>query len=319
MSTLTTELLTQAILSGNVEKIAEHLQSGGGFEDVVLESPNGYGVSPLKLAVIAETQYNGLPGITKLILENSTLKTQSEDLLFFASEDAYLDQAKAMLRAGMQPDSPTANQTALQLAVGNKSPKMVHLLLSYGADPNRRGNNGSAFDRAESNPLYEGMLSSALNGNLKSPYYFIDLEKVKRSLNRWADQIRMIVRDFNDQTFYVFGIDHGSLVANTEEKFKKTLEKYQKNYPNRYDREDKVLSLKYNSGDFSFQVPVVPEKADFQNDRIDLDYSFLNPRENENRIEKELLRDGLLSNRDILFKDLNISKDFKILAFGHIY
>nr|WP_284149190.1 ankyrin repeat domain-containing protein [Leptospira weilii] len=269
------------------------------------------------MAAIAETKYKGSPEITKLILENSSAEEQGEVLYFFASEDKYLEQASALLRAGIQVDSGQENSTPLQLAVGNQNPKMVYLLLSYGADPNRKGEDGSAFDSADSNPLYEGMLNSALNGNLKSPYYFIDLEKVKLSLNRWANSIQAFAQNNTDKTFYVFGIDGGRLVANSEEEFQKTLKKYQERYPDRYNQEDKIQSLRYNPGDFSFSIP---EKwNDDAGDVIHLDDSFLNPMENETRIEKELLRDGLILNRNLIFKDLKLSSDFRISAFGHVY
>ncbi|WP_061219555.1 ankyrin repeat domain-containing protein [Leptospira weilii] len=318
MSQTIEEQLNQAILSGNVSFITDYIQSGAGFGKITLVTPDGYGASPLRLAAIAETKYKGSPEITKLILENSSAEEQGEVLYFFASEDKYLEQASALLRAGIQVDSGQENSTPLQLAVGNQNPKMVYLLLSYGADPNRKGEDGSAFDSADSNPLYEGMLNSALNGNLKSPYYFIDLEKVKLSLNRWANSIQAFAQNNTDKTFYVFGIDGGRLVANSEEEFQKTLKKYQEKYPDRYNQENKIQSLRYNPGDFSFSIP---EEWDDRRagDVIHLDDSFLNPMENETRIEKELLRDGLILNRNLIFKDLKLSSDFRISAFGHVY
>ncbi|RHX80785.1 ankyrin repeat domain-containing protein [Leptospira yasudae] len=316
MSSSIQEQLTQAILSGSVNVIADYIRSGAGFEKITLITPDGFGASPLRLAAIAEAKYKGSSEITKMILENSSVEEQENVLYSFASEDEYLEQTEALLRAGILPDIGTKDQTPLQLAVGNRNPKMVFLLLSYGADPSRKGKYGSAFDSAESNPLFLGMLTSARSGKPKSPYYFVDLEKVKQVLNRWANAVRMFAQNHKEKTFYVFGIDGSRLVANSEEEFQRTLKKYQDNYPDRYNQEDKIQFLRYNPGDFSFSMPEI--SVDLE-ENILLDHSYLNPIENETRTEKELLKDGLILNRNAIFKDLKLSADFRISAFGHIY
>ncbi|AVQ13795.1 Uncharacterized protein XB16_3514 [Leptospira santarosai] len=148
----------------------------------------------------------------------------------------------------------------------------------------------------------------------KVAYDFVDLEKVKATLKIWVDSIRVFAEQHKDQKFYAFGIDAGELVANSEDAFQKTLANYLSKYGDRYNDEEKIRGLKYNAGDFSFHIPIV-ESNDIQ---TELDFSFLNPQEDECRIEKELLRDGLICNREFIFKDLKITSDFKIFAFGGV-
>ncbi|WP_016756736.1 hypothetical protein [Leptospira santarosai] len=164
-----------------------------------------------------------------------------------------------------------------------------------------------------SDTLYSKILKSVEAGEVKSPYYFVDLEKVKATLKTWANSIRVFSEQHKDQKFYVF--DAGELVANSEDAFQKTLTNYLSKYGDRYKTEEKIRELRYNAGDFSFRIPIV-KSDDIQ---TGLGFSFLNPQEDECRIEKELLRDGLICNREFIFKDLKITSDFKIFAFGHVY
>ncbi|MBW9233215.1 DUF4303 domain-containing protein [Leptospira santarosai] len=166
-----------------------------------------------------------------------------------------------------------------------------------------------------SDTLYSKIIKSAAAGQAKSPYDFVDLEKVKATLKTWADSIRVFSEQHKDQKFYVFGIGAGELVANSEDAFQKMLANYLSKYGDRYKTEEKIRELRYNAGDFSFRIPIV-KSDDIQ---TGLDFSFLNPQEDECRIEKELLRDGLICNREFIFKDLKITSDFKIFAFGHVY
>ncbi|MGQ2870513.1 ankyrin repeat domain-containing protein [Leptospira santarosai] len=271
----------------------------------------------MELAAIAEAGGSGSPEVTKLILERSSEETQTNVLYSFASEDSNLNFTKALLKAGIKPDGMVENQTALQRAVGNGNPKTVYELLRYGADPTKKGKYGSAIEMAEEyfNKVYSKIIKSAAAGEVKSPYDFVDLEKVKATLKTWADSIRIFSEQHKDQKFYVFGIDAGELVANSEDAFQKTLTNYLSKYGDRYKTEEKIRELRYNAGDFSFRIPIV-KSDDIQ---TGLDFSFLNPQEDECRIEKELLRDGLICNREFIFKDLKITSDFKIFAFGHVY
>ncbi|TGK38396.1 ankyrin repeat domain-containing protein [Leptospira gomenensis] len=309
--------LTVFIRNGDVLSIRNYLESGGSFENVTVVDPKGFGRTPLELAAIVEAGGSGSPEVTKLIFEKSNEESKTSALYAFASEDYNINFTKILLKTGVEPDGAIKNRTALQLAVGNGNPKTVYELLRYGADPAKTGQYGSAIEIAEgnSNELYSKMLKSAIEGKVKSPYDFVDLESVKAKLKTWADSIRVFAEQHKDQKFYVFGIDAGELVANSEEAFQKTLSNYLSKYGDRYKDEEKVRGLKYNAGDFSFRIPIV------QSDDIksELDFSFLNPQEDESRIEKELLRDGLIHNRGWIFKELKITEDFKISAFGHIY
>lgn len=309
--------LKEFILNGDVPAVRSYLESGGSFENVTVVDPKGFGRTPLELAAIAEAGGSGSPEVTKLILERSNEETQAKALYGFASEDHNLNFTKALLKAGIKPDGAIENRTALQLAVGNGNLKTVYQLLRYGADPTKEGEYGSAIKIAEGNfnKLHSEMLKSAAAGDVKSPYYFVDLNKVKSTLKIWANSIRVFAEQHKYQKFYIFGIDGSALVANSEDAFQKTLANYQSKYGDRYNDEEKIRGLKYNAGDFSFHIPIV-ESNDKQ---TELDFSFLNPQEDESRIEKELLRDGLMHNRDSIFKELKITDDFKIFAFGHIH
>ncbi|EMO28735.1 ankyrin repeat domain-containing protein [Leptospira noguchii] len=312
------EMLTQAILKGDILEIRKFLETGNSFENVQVVDPKGFGRSPLQFAAIAEADYGGSSEVTKIIFENSSEPKQAEALFFFASEDNYLAYTKVLLKAGIQPDVSEQNQTPLQLAVGNHNLKTTYWLLAYGADSQKKGKYGSAIEIANSGSVYEEILKSAIEGKVKSPYYFLDLERIKEILRSWTNSIQLFSAQHNDQKFYVFGIDVGRLVANTEEAFQKTLQYYVKNYGDQYKSQEKIQHLRYSSGDFSFSIPIV-KTANTDVEVVGLDFSFLEPQKDEDRTEKELLRDGLVFNRDFIFKHTKVSDDFKIFAFGHIY
>ena len=311
MDNLNQDQLGKAIMEGDILTIKKYLEYNDSFNNIKVIDPNGFGRTPLELAAIAETHGTGYSEATKMILANSKEEIQAEALIGFASEDDYINQVNSLLEAGIKPDIMNKNSTALQRAVGNKNPKIVYLLLSYGADPEKEGEYGSALEIAGFDELHKGMLESAINGNVKSPYYFIDLENIKTTLKIWANSIQIFSRQNSEKEFYVFGIDAGRIVANTEDEFIKTLKKY------KYKTDDKIQSLRYNPGDFSFHIPIIYDDVNIE--KTELDFSFLEPQNNESRIEKELLRDGLIHNKETIFKNIKTTSDFKIYAFKHIY
>ncbi|EMJ45554.1 hypothetical protein LEP1GSC169_0077 [Leptospira santarosai str. HAI1349] len=48
------------------------------------------------------------------------------------------------------------------------------------------------------NKVYSKILKSAVAGEVKSPYYFVDLEKVKATLKIWANSIRIFSEQHKD-------------------------------------------------------------------------------------------------------------------------
>jgi len=52
---------------------------------------------------------------------------------------------------------------------------------------------------------------------------------------------------------------------------------------------------------------------------VDLDLTFLTPQTNDNRTKKDLLIEGLLKNKELFTKEMNVTDDFIIMADGHTY
>ncbi|AVQ13794.1 Ankyrin repeat protein [Leptospira santarosai] len=96
--------LNEFILNGDVVSIRNYLESGGSFENVTVLNSEGFRVTPLELASIAEVGGSGSPEVTKLILERSSEETQTNILYRFASEDSNLNSTKALLKAGIKLD-----------------------------------------------------------------------------------------------------------------------------------------------------------------------------------------------------------------------
>ena len=241
-------------------------------------------------------------------------------MLNFASEDSYLEKMKVLLESGIPVDLAYNNQTALQRATGNRNLKMVHLLLENGADPNKSGEYGSAFEKAKTihyEPAYQEMMTTFINGKTSSPYDFVNKDEVISQLKNWILSLLNLASNNKNQTFYAVAIDGMRLTANSEEEFKVTLKKYQRRFPQKYRQEEEIKSLKFNTGDFSFHE--IQIQTDNLNTNLDLDLSFLEKRENENRIKKDLLFEGLLKNKELFTSEMNTTDDFKIIKKGHVY
>lgn len=293
MSDLTEAHLAAAIIAGDFAFVDSYLKSGAAVENITLVGPDGCGRAPLESAAIAEAIYGGSPAVTKAILDRSSLEQQGSVLQTFASENVFCDRMAALLRAGIQLDLLYKNQTALQVAVGNGNRKMAYLLLAHGADPELVGEYGSAIKIAGYNDVLRGMLESAARGEVKPAYYFIDLAMIKSLLISWGKAIQRFAEEHKDKRFYVFGIQGFSLVANSEESFNRTLEDYRKKFPNKYVAESTVEKLRFSPGDFAFHFDDLPASQE----SIDLDFSFLSPRLDEQRAEPELFLDGLIHNK----------------------
>lgn len=314
------EQLSNAIVSGNLEFLKTYINEGNDFNEMLLKDPNGYGELPLGLAVISQINYEGSAEVTQLILENSNEKDQAQVLVGFASEDTYLEKMKVLLETGIAVDLVFKNQTALQRATGNGNLKMVHLLLMYGADPNKNGEYGTALEAAKKihyDRTYQQMMTAFMNGEKPSPFDFINKDEVISQLKTMLHSLKNFGKNNKNHTFYVVAIDDGQLKANSEEKFTATLKKYQEKYPNKYYLENAIKSLKFNPGDFSFHIET--ESLDDLNTSVNLDLTFLEKQENENRTKKDLLFEGLIKNKEIFTCEMNTTDDFEIISERHTY
>ncbi len=314
------EQLTTAIINGDVNFIQDYFTQGGKLDKLRLTAPNGYGVSPVELAATSHIHHQGNAQVVSLIVKNSSEDVLAESFIRFSSEDDNTAEVKSLLEAGVPVDIIHQNRTALQRATGNRNLKMVHLLLTYGADPNKEGEYGTALKEAKSiryEPAYLGMMESFLEENPKSPFDFVNTDAIKSQLKDWLTAIHNFEKSNNDQKFYIIAIDGGRLSANSEEAFEATLKKYREDFTDSYREENEVQRLKFSAGDFSYHN--IHEMKEITLDTNNLDYSFLEPLPNDARTKKELLTEGLLLNKELFRKELNTTDDFKIQIFNHTY
>ncbi|WP_109098519.1 ankyrin repeat domain-containing protein [Aquimarina sp. AU58] len=315
------EKLSKAILSGNIEFLRSYINEGGHFNTMTLKSPDGYGKKPLELAVLSQIKHDGSSEITKLIIENSDIEDQAEVLVALASEDKGLKEVNILLESGVSVDVLHNGQSALQRATGNSNVKMVHLLLHHGADPNKKGEYGTALELAEEmyyEPAYIGMMEGFLKGQPKSPFDFVDKDKVKKRLITWAICLENFGKNHKDQTFYVLAINGGKLIANSEEAFRATLKTYQDQFPS-YNQPEKIQALKYSPGDFSFHQIETEIEGAIEEYKGAIDFSFMQPQENDTRTEKDLLIEGVLKNKQVYTQNIKITNDFRMMTPGHSY
>jgi len=313
--------LSNAIISGNIEFLKAYIDKGNDFNGITLTAPGGYGKSPIELAVLSQSNYKGSLEITKFIIDNSSDEKIAEVLFSFASEEKYLENMKVLLQCDVFVDLPHQNRTALQMATGNRNLKMTHLLLSHGANPKAEGEYGTALEEAEGisyEPAFEKMMLSFMKGEPKSPFDFIDHEKVIKQVSKWVYSLITFGKEQQNNTFYAVAIDGNKVVANSIEKFEITLKKYQEKYTDSYTAEGEIKKLKYSAGDFSFHE--IEKEMDVTNSSgVDLDLTFLTPQTNDNRTKKDLLIEGLLKNKELFTKEMNVTDDFIIMADGHTY
>lgn len=297
-----------------------YLNQGGSFNKMTLITPQGHGISVIKLAILAQMKYNVSKEITKLIIENSSVEDQASTLHSYSSEDKYSKEMEILLKNEVPVDLIHQNRSALQLATGNGNLKMVHLLLVHGANPNLEGEYGSALDLAKEryyDPSFQLMMESFLLGEPKSPFDFVVKEEIIAQINTWINTLLGFGKKHNHENFYVLAIDSSMLKANSEEKFLITLKEYQTKNP-KYHNIEKINSLKFNPGDFSYAIEKEKE-AFFTDYSKELDLSFLIKKKDDNRTAKNLLFEGLVVNQNHFLTELRVTKDFKIIAPNHIY
>lgn len=312
------DTISKAILTKDLLFLNSYVKEGGNFNKMTLEKPDGDSTLAIQLAILAQLKHNGLAEITKLVIQNSSIEDQVEALFSYASEDKYIQEMEILLENKVSVDHIYKNRSALQLATGNGNPKMVHLLLLYGANPNLEGEYGSALDVAKEryyDPSFQLMMESFLLGKPKSPFDFVEKEEIIAQINTWINALIGFGKKHNHENFYVLAIDSSMLKANSEEKFLVTLKEYQTKNP-KYHNIEKINTLKFNPGDFSYAI----EKDVFFTDYSkELDLSFLIKKKDDNRTAKNLLFEGLVVNQNYFLTELRVTKDFKIIAPNHIY
>ncbi len=312
------DAIVSALLNGNLDSLQQ--VTGSAWANETLTDPQGYGVKALELALRAEVSGAGSSQLTAYVLDETDLEISKEILLGLASEDKYLPKMGALLKAGMPVDSLFKNQTALQRATGNGNQKMVHLLLSHGADPHHPGEYGTAYEEAKSQhyqPAFQGMMDAFLTGESKSPFDFIAVDKIRSTLQKWALQIAAFAPQVAEETIYVVGFESGRLKLNSEDAFEKNLARYREMFPGKYQAEADIESLRYNIGDFSYHdLGSLPEEV---SGAPSLDWAFLERQEADVRTEKEVLYQGLLSNLEALLAPLQTTAQPRVIASGHVY
>ena len=85
-----TDIISKAILSGDLLFLNSYLSQGENFNKVTFTTPEGYRVSAIQLAVLAQMKYNGPKEITKLVIENSSIEDKTSALRSYSSEDKYI-------------------------------------------------------------------------------------------------------------------------------------------------------------------------------------------------------------------------------------
>jgi ankyrin repeat protein len=145
--------LTEAVLSGNVDAVAERLGAG---DDV--NERDGDHRTPLMHAAI-----DGNADLVRLLTASGadvdTRDRSGFSALHFAAQDFNLDVVRALLDAGAEVDvEDSFGNTPLGRAVFNSKGRgeMIQLLLSRGADKTRKNRNGvSPLDLARSVSNYD--------------------------------------------------------------------------------------------------------------------------------------------------------------------
>ncbi len=128
------------------------------------------------------------------------------------------------------------------------------------------------------------------------------------------------IKDFaeqhKDEQFYAFSIDSSGLCLNSVEEFAKTLKYYSKNYPDKYDNDDEILDLKYNTGDWQYNCFADLNDGEGFDDELYQDHYHI-PFDNKNINEEQLT---VLFNKthyhqamSLLVKKLNDANTFETL------
>lgn len=310
MATLGWSERVEAIEAGNKAPLEAHLAAGGELAQI-----------DLLRGVDAALKNDIGKEILALLVKHASPKVITEAWGVCVSEDDRVPRARAMIEAGVSIEHPASkNQTALQLATGNSCPKMVHFLLTAGADPHAPGEYGSALEIAQesASDTYRQMMEAALAGASSSPFDQVDPKDVVARLQRWAAALAAFARAHPDQTFYAVAweADAEQLSANSEEAFRDTLAEYQKSFPDRYDQPDSIADLRASVGDFAFVIEEGAEGIDL-GDTLDL--SPLDPQPGDDRPFDQVLVDCASANVELLCGSLKRTPDFRFLLAHHEY
>lgn len=309
------EALAAAMVAGEVAAVREWLATNPTLEKLTLRGPDDYGWSPLQLAAFAQTNYRGTAEVTALLVHASSQPQQAEALAFFASEDKYLAQARALLDAGVTADvARKEGGTALQLAAGNGNPKMVQLLLKRGANPNTEGPHGSALRCASSSPLLVAMMSAAAANQPFCLFALHDLEKLRVSLEAKARDVRAFLLANPTEVFFAVAFEGSRTKANSERHFEAALARGREDFPDAYREPAKVERLRYNPGDFGFVVPAAPTAS-----VPPLDFACLVQRgPDDDRTVRDLVVETFELNRAAVLAGVKVPADFRFLAAKHV-
>lgn len=305
--------IAAAIIGGDVAKVREWLATGPTMGTLKLRAPDGRSWSALQLAALAETRHQGSAEVTRALVEATETSKQAEALHFFASEDAYVKEATALLNAGVPVDVPGQEaSTALQLATGNGNAKMVQLLLKRGADATREGPSGSAL-KTSSSKLLTTMMKAALEHRPFCVFACHDLAKVRANLEARARAVRAFLLAHPDESVFVVAFEAGRTKANSERTFAEALARGRSTFPGEYETEASVQSLRFNVGDFGFVVPAAPTASP-----VALDFGFLAQRgEDDDRTERELEVEAFTVNRAAVLEGVKVPADFRFMYGKH--
>ena len=148
-------------------------------------------------------------------------------------------------------------------------------------------------------------------------------EQIKEALLAFTKNgVRTFLEEHSAEPFYAFAYDCNAeygevnLCFNTEKDFKQTLEDYQKNYPEDYQKESEIEELKYNTGDWTHQCfdthYILPE------DKIA--ELFSNDEEIEKQVNRlmNLFAQTLLAfTKTLEYQSIPKTEDFKIICIDH--
>lgn len=304
-----------AIVTANEESISEQL-SLGTVPNSVTHDDRGFEVLVLA-AQQAATGAAASVRILRAIADAATAAQKAVALISSASEDFNLRNLQALLDAGIAVDTPDEKgNTALMRAAGNGNTRTTYALLRAGADATLEGAYGSARECASG---YEKeLIDSALSGALRCPRELLaDDAILEKRLRGWLSGVLALASQHPDEVFYAFAIDGAQLRGNGELAFAKTLAHYQTKYGARYEAPEKVASLKYSTGDWSY-VAKAPAEDETAARGLELDLAPLGLRENDDRTYKMLMTELLESNRHV-FETLKLSSDFRLRLGTHDY
>ena len=133
------------------------------------------------------------------------------------------------------------------------------------------------------------------------------------------EKIQEFSAENSEQTFYAFAIDAGMLCFNSNEGFAESLQRYQKDFEG-YEDPDKIESLKYNTGDWSFQG--FYELSDDFEELEDVYEEHYDMSDDEQQTsEYQTLMTQLLEglNDAQVFNALKTTDDFRTFLAGHKY